>query len=475
MDFMEKVKKLPMHDKKLMSSDVDFLFTNGPLDDVRDFLERELPSSSQKIPVPVNCFIRLIRVSVTDNATGQCQLSINYSTQPIKYNAANAALDTSYSPYPEQGLPKVLHRREVSYARESNATLLSLKTTSNDSDGFTIWEEQDFLIPDKSTPGAYKAGPRLHENADVLFRQIENDVYNTKQFILAQLRLLKSRVSNTADQDVLTVLTEDITHHFRVTQYDIWRFRTESGLQAWQTKEVQELSDLIQHRIHALQNPTDCASAKKLLCNYPLLIKTRGMGSQIHHLSYCAIAAYGTQRTLIIKPTESSNTGLALSNYFLPPSENCTTEASIPRVLGNGRSRVVQFPDSDKPRPRPSYLPKSVPRDIAQRLMNAHGDPFAWWMGQLSKYILRLNGEFKDYIEKQSIRLGYESPVVGLKYGGSRSSRRPQRYGARAPTQHDAHGANPKGTPQVDVGPANPLIWGSARGGVIHPEQLPKA
>lgn len=61
-----------------------------------------------------------------------------------------------------------------------------------------------------------------------------------------------------------------LTFFHRVTQYDIWRFRKESGLQAWQTKELRELSDLIQHRIHALQNPPNCTSARKILCNYPI-------------------------------------------------------------------------------------------------------------------------------------------------------------------------------------------------------------
>ncbi|XP_037786383.1 alpha-(1,6)-fucosyltransferase-like, partial [Penaeus monodon] len=88
-------------------------------------------------------------------------------------------------------------------------------------------------------------------------------------------------------------------------------------------------------------------------------------------------------------------------------------EKELNMDVGKHSYKVVQFPDSDKPVPRPKYLPRGVPKDIAQRLMNAHGDPFAWWMGQLIKYTFRLNGEFKEYVKELSSRLGYESPIVG--------------------------------------------------------------
>ncbi|XP_037786384.1 alpha-(1,6)-fucosyltransferase-like [Penaeus monodon] len=214
-------------------------------------------------------------------------------------------------------------------------TLLRLQRASNDSD-VTGKEGRDFIFVDTNPPGGSATGPRLHENADMLFRQIETDVYYTKQYILWQLRQLQSLISNKAAKEAVTVVTEDIKHHFRVTQYDIWRFRNESGLQAWQTKEVQKLSNLIQHRIHALQNPPNCNTAKKILCNYPVSLKSRGMASQFHHVTYCANAAYGTQRTLIIKTKELDRTGLALSNYFLPLSENCTTETETPKSLSKG-------------------------------------------------------------------------------------------------------------------------------------------
>lgn len=39
------------------------------------------------------------------------------------------------------------------------------------------------------------------------------------------------------------------------------------GYADWREKEAQDLSDLVQKRLHNLQNPPDCASARKLVCN----------------------------------------------------------------------------------------------------------------------------------------------------------------------------------------------------------------
>ncbi|XP_037785814.1 alpha-(1,6)-fucosyltransferase-like [Penaeus monodon] len=100
--------------------------------------------------------------------------------------------------------------------------------------------------------------------------------------------------------------------------------------------------------------------------------------------------------------------------YFLPLSENCTSNSISTAWPGKQDSHVIEFPGNDKPKPRPNYFPRSVPRDFAQRLMQAHGDPFAWWMGQFFKYALRMTEGFQDYVEKLGARLGFQSPIVGV-------------------------------------------------------------
>ncbi|XP_063591496.1 alpha-(1,6)-fucosyltransferase-like [Penaeus indicus] len=259
------------------------------------------------------------------------------------------------------------------------------------------------------------AGHTRYGEAEEIYRQVESNIYYNKQYSLALLRQFNTQISGQTEQEKLKEAIEDVKHYFRVTQYDLWRFGNESGLHAWQKKEMEALGDLIQHRIHALQNPADCKSAKKIICNIPVAIKARGTGSQLHHISYCFLAAYGTQRTLIIKRKETKSMVIDMDPYFLPLSESCTqTTQTIAKWPGTEDSPVVQFPDTDRPFPRPNYLPRSVPRDIAQRLTKVHGDPFAWWMGQFFKYTMRMTRGFQKYVEKLGDRLGFKGPIVGV-------------------------------------------------------------
>lgn len=281
-------------------------------------------------------------------------------------------------------------------------------------DTTTSEQEQKFAFAGTSKPQESYTGPRFHENTDALLRQVESDVYHTRQFVLAQLRRLQSQAASEKRENFANVI-EDVKHYFSVTQFDLWRFRKESGLHAWQKSEAEKLTSLVQNRIHALQNPADCKSAKKLVCNLPVA-KGRGIGSQLHHFSYCFLAAYGTQRTLIVNE-KKSKMEFSTGTYFLPLSENCTcnnrSNASI-AWPGTNDTHVVSFPDTDKPKPRPNYFPRSVPRDFGQRLVKVHGDPFAWWMGQFFKYAMRMTEGFQEYVEKLGARLGFESPIVGI-------------------------------------------------------------
>ena len=53
----------------------------------------------------------------------------------------------------------------------------------------------------------------------------------------------------------------------RVTQFDLQHLGELDGLSEWREREAADLSALVQGRLHALQNPTDCTTARKLTCN----------------------------------------------------------------------------------------------------------------------------------------------------------------------------------------------------------------
>ncbi|XP_042873707.1 alpha-(1,6)-fucosyltransferase-like [Penaeus japonicus] len=244
-----------------------------------------------------------------------------------------------------------------------------------------------------------------------LLRQIGKDLQHTKQFISGQLQHLTREMDIT---DQMNTFLEDLNHYFRVNRHDLNLLRDSDGRGEWRRREAEDLSELIQHRLRVLQNPKDCDSAKKLYCAFTGA--NRGIGSQFHHLTICFMAAYATQRTLILNTDDWYNTSGGLNTFFLPLSNSCT-QADLSQMVswpGTDESLVVEVPKHDSLVPRPSYLPKSIPRDISERLVRLHGDPYAWWVGQFFKYAMRMNSGFEEYMRDLASELGYESPIVGI-------------------------------------------------------------
>lgn len=73
----------------------------------------------------------------------------------------------------------------------------------------------------------------------------------------------------------------------------------------------------------------------------PILLQGRGIGSQLHHLSYCFLASYGTQRTLILDTKNYNGNPDGLETLFRPLSETCTTYNRSEMVIWPGKRRHV--------------------------------------------------------------------------------------------------------------------------------------
>ena len=115
------------------------------------------------------------------------------------------------------------------------------------------------------------------------------------------------------------ILTEMETRE-QVVLLDLEKLKESDGHEDWRQTESKELSALVQARLKYLQNPADCDSARKLVCN---LNKGCGYGCQIHHAIYCFLVAYGTERTLILKSTGWRYNKKGFEEVFLPLSETC--------------------------------------------------------------------------------------------------------------------------------------------------------
>lgn len=72
--------------------------------------------------------------------------------------------------------------------------------------------------------------------------------------------------SNTELIQQLNKTKIEVKHRYASLLGDLNQLSEVDGFKTWREKEAKDLSDLVQKRLHALQNPKDCATAKKLIC-----------------------------------------------------------------------------------------------------------------------------------------------------------------------------------------------------------------
>ncbi|XP_058450706.1 alpha-(1,6)-fucosyltransferase [Malaya genurostris] len=194
---------------------------------------------------------------------------------------------------------------------------------------------------------------------------------------------------------------------------DINQMRASDGYEFWRIKEAKDLSDLVQKRLTYLQSPEDCSSARKLVCR---LNKGCGYGCQLHHVVYCFIMAYATERTLILKSKGWRYHKAGWEEVFQPISDTCldANGASHGSWPGTSETQVLTVPIIDSLNPRPPYLPLAIPADLAPRMIKLHGDPIVWWIGQFLKYLLKPTGETRQMLENGIEKLGFRKPIVGI-------------------------------------------------------------
>ncbi|KAL7744240.1 hypothetical protein ACLKA6_009202 [Drosophila palustris] len=221
-----------------------------------------------------------------------------------------------------------------------------------------------------------------------------------------------SNLNAELEESIQQVLLQGAEHK-RSLLSDMDQLRRVDGYEAWRHKEANDLSDLVQRRLHHLQNPSDCDNARKLVCK---LNKGCGYGCQLHHVVYCFIVAYATERTLILKSRGWRYHKGGWEEVFRPVSNSChdAGTANAYNWPGKPNTQVLVLPIIDSLMPRPPYLPLAVPEDLAPRLKRLHGDPIVWWVGQFLKYLLRPQTSTRDFLNSGMRNLGWERPIVGV-------------------------------------------------------------
>lgn len=212
-----------------------------------------------------------------------------------------------------------------------------------------IYEHKKQTVHDNSV----EVGPELYQvlkQRKVTELRVEKSMRESWWYIREQLSLLRS---NKVPSDKLSSFITNTMDSMKDQYHALQKWHSElntdgddsvggdGALQLnwryWQANVSTELRTLMQKRLHHLQNPSDCDSAPKLLCQVG---KTCGFGCQMHHVAYCFILAYASQRTLVLDSTGWSYNFKGWESVFQP-----VTPCSTPKGISHGSSgHLLTYP-----------------------------------------------------------------------------------------------------------------------------------
>ena len=152
------------------------------------------------------------------------------------------------------------------------------------------------------------------------------------------------------------------------------------------------LGKLLESQLNQLQNPWNCNTAKFIVTELP----NCGFGCQVHHVAMVFHMAFALNRTLYVKS----------DNWFdmFYPVTNCTHigEDRINQPILRGKMTLGQL------------APPGLRQDWAEALRTVHQFPYAWFRGNLIRYILR----FKPTAFQKKLHSDLEKintrPLVGV-------------------------------------------------------------
>ncbi|CAN7940867.1 unnamed protein product, partial [Ixodes hexagonus] len=153
------------------------------------------------------------------------------------------------------------------------------------------------------------------------------------------------------------------------------------------------------------QNPGDCSRSPKLRC---LLDNPDGVAAGIHDVLWCFVAALRMGRTVILDSSKwHSAPGKKWAETFRPMTGPSCLNARMDNMIEKG------YPGHDSaPKERSQIL--DLPATIVEPLVGNHGNPYAWWYGQIVSYAFRLQDSTLQKKKDLKAAQGYVHPIVGV-------------------------------------------------------------
>lgn len=102
---------------------------------------------------------------------------------------------------------------------------------------------------------------RVFTNTQELWSYVQGEVAKMRKTMATGDGDMKQQINKEFDE-----MLDMAGEHKRSLLNDMNQMREMDGYEQWRQKEAKSLSDLVQHRLTALQNPDDCETAQKLVC-----------------------------------------------------------------------------------------------------------------------------------------------------------------------------------------------------------------
>ncbi|XP_073789892.1 alpha-(1,6)-fucosyltransferase isoform X4 [Danio rerio] len=264
------------------------------------------------------------------------------------YIGGHLVKDSEHAPRSSRELAKILTKLERLKQQNEDLRRMaqSLRIPEGQSDGpissgrLRSLEEQLSRAKQKIQSFQRLSGEGPGREQEELRRKVENGVRELWYFIHSEIQKL-SHVNPTDRQKQTDALLQDLGHQQRAIMTDLHELAQADGAGEWRDKEARDLSILVQNRISFLQNPQDCSKARKLVCN---INKGCGYGCQLHHVVYCFMIAYGTQRVLILESHNWRYAPKGWETVFKAVSETCTDRSGA--TTGHWSDQSLSCPSS---------------------------------------------------------------------------------------------------------------------------------
>ena len=258
----------------------------------------------------------------------------------------------------------------------------------------------------------------INREHELLRRKLENGIQQFWYHQRSQFKeMIDSKYLSDASLNSMTDIQDAAASHYRVTMADIHKLASADGSEILRKAELDELSDVIQHRFQYVQNPANCSTSKRLVCI--LMPNKCGYGCTIHHLIDCMTVAYATRRVVLLDSAVWFADQQGWQTVFQPISGTCSLDDAGDNTTawaqgGDSPDIDVVVLERNQVAPRKDYLPMAIPSDIADKLIRLHGQPGVWWLGQIFKYLFRPQPSFEKQIKDFQEEYQFSHPIVGV-------------------------------------------------------------